>query len=389
MGNNKMLKGFGFSKILAFLKKPKQREKAIAKAPLTEPSDLSPTSIGGKLLHPKFQQAKLEEIIPFGEKAILYRFSGEKFAYFRAGQYVNVLLQDGKALISRPISIVSSPKQAKQGTLELLIGKNEAGYFASRAHELLKVGETYTLSGPSGSFYYSSLRDKRHVIGCAGGIGITPLLCMAEAIAEGSEDFDLTILYGAKTEEEAIMKARLDEICTMTNRVKYRLIIDDKGEKFSAKLIQEVAENKPFSLFVCGPQGMYVAFDGIAQELQLDGRHYRKEIFGSFKDVSALPSYPGTDKPVYRLTVHLVDQTHELKARADEPLLYALEREGIATPNRCRGGVCGYCRAALLRGQVFIPESTDGRREEDKKRGYIHLCMAYPLSDIEIEATAP
>ena len=147
MGNNKMLKGFGFSKILAFLKKPKQREKAIAKAPLTEPSDLSPTSIGGKLLHPKFQQAKLEEIIPFGEKAILYRFSGEKFAYFRAGQYVNVLLQDGKALISRPISIVSLALYQQPSIDE------QVGIWSNPAFSRMRyVSGWYFLYDPSGFF---------------------------------------------------------------------------------------------------------------------------------------------------------------------------------------------------------------------------------------------
>ena len=36
-------------------------------------------------------------------------------------------------------------------------------------------------------------------------------------------------------------------------------------------------------------------------------------------------------------------------------------------------------------GDVYMPTSVDGRREADKKFGYIHPCVTFPLSDLTME----
>ena len=68
-----------------------------------------------------------------------------------------------------------------------------------------------------------------------------------------------------------------------------------------------------------------------------------------------------------------------------DTIITAMERAGIAGPNRCRGGICGYCRSRLLSGEVYVPSDIDGRRAHDKEIGYIHPCATYPLTDIELE----
>ncbi len=47
--------------------------------------------------------------------------------------------------------------------------------------------------------------------------------------------------------------------------------------------------------------------------------------------------------------------------------------------------MCGWCRSRLVSGEVFIPETTDGRRQADKHYGYIHPCASFALSDVSIE----
>ena len=62
-----------------------------------------------------------------------------------------------------------------------------------------------------------------------------------------------------------------------------------------------------------------------------------------------------------------------------------MEQAGIKAPSRCRSGQCGWCHSRLVSGEVFIPDEADGRREADKKFGWIHPCCTYPLSDIELD----
>jgi ferredoxin len=72
-----------------------------------------------------------------------------------------------------------------------------------------------------------------------------------------------------------------------------------------------------------------------------------------------------------------------IAAQAVEPLMIALERAGIVIPASCRSGECSLCRTRLVSGRVFQPSGVKIRRS-DAQYGYIHPCMAYPISDIEI-----
>ena len=71
--------------------------------------------------------------------------------------------------------------------------------------------------------------------------------------------------------------------------------------------------------------------------------------------------------------------------KADETVLVALERAGIAAPSHCRSGECGWCRSRLDNGEVFTPPELDARRAADIRNGYIHPCCTYPLSDLTVE----
>lgn len=78
--------------------------------------------------------------------------------------------------------------------------------------------------------------------------------------------------------------------------------------------------------------------------------------------------------------------TRHLLARADETLLDAGLRAGLALPYDCRNGGCGACRATLLNGRVdpgpFQPAALD---QQARARGELLLCCACALEDVEIE----
>lgn len=88
---------------------------------------------------------------------------------------------------------------------------------------------------------------------------------------------------------------------------------------------------------------------------------------------------------VFNLHVKMCNKEYDIPCNANENILVALERAGIAGPNRCRGGICGWCRSKLISGNVYIPEEIDGRRQADKVYGYIHPCASFALSDLSID----
>lgn len=386
----------GLFDMLYFKSKPKKRDKIIKKTKADDLIKNYEVNIKAQERHPNEQMFVIDNIIDECENTktyVLRKKDGKAAAFFRAGQYVVVrVLIDGK-LIARPISISSSPAKSLEGIYELTVKRVEDGFLSKYIHDNWKIGEEVKTSGPQGTFYYEGLRDADHVVAAAGGSGITPLLSMAQAIVDGDEDFNLYILFGCKTKKDIIFEEKFAEIRKQTDKVNIEYILSDEdayGYKhgfISSEVIKSAApKHVAYSLFAAGPQSMYEYLDAQAKELGLINKYYRKELFGSVKEPWKLDGYPkNTKDKVFNLHVKMCNKEYDIKCRAKENMMVALERAGIAGPNRCRGGICGWCRSRLLDGDVFIPEDTDGRRQADKEWGYIHPCASFALSDCSIE----
>ena len=183
----------------------------------------------------------------------------------------------------------------------------------------------------------------------------------------------------------------------------------------------------PYSIFLCGPQSMYNFMDGELKKLNIEKKYIRHEMFGEIHSAKSQEGYPGfpqqeteenlsekepadtiekqttytkgpasTEKPdnleqtvsacpEVTITVHICDQTFTVKGNADDTILQILEKGGVAVPNRCRSGECGWCHSYLKSGKVFVPQKLDYRRKADLKYGFIHPCCTFALSNLELD----
>ena len=340
-------------------------------------------------LHPKQQKAVVSEIIP-RKDAKTFVLKADKLAYFRAGQFVSVRLQIGNSVTARPYSLAASPLRALSGEYQITVKRAVDGFVSDYILNNWQVGTEVTLSGPEGPFSYEPLRDEKEIIGLAGGSGITPFMAMAYAIQDGSEDFHLTLLYGSRTEEDILYADELAAICAATDKVRViHVLSEDDAEGFeqgfiTADLIRKYAPEN-YTLYICGPRAMHDFLKGELSKLGLDQKHIRREFVPAPGSPAYFKAYTGDASQVFRLKLLALGEETNIPLRADEPVLTAIERAGIAAPSRCRSGECGWCRARLVKGEVFIPDSMDGRRLADVEAGYIHPCSSWALSDLEME----
>ena len=385
----------GVLDMLKFKNMAKVREKAIQAAPANEIKGDFAINQNAKLLHPDHQKLIVSEIIDHpgaGAKTFVFKSAdGKPLAYFRAGQYLSLKLQIGDSFVTRPYSISSSPKWTLEGKVAITVRTNPGGFAADWLLENLKVGDNVIASGGEGQFYYEKMRDAQNVVALAGGSGITPFLSMAYAIRDGVEDFNLTIIFGSRTEENILFRKELDDICAACDKVKVvHVLSDEEKEGFehgfiTAELIQKYAKD-PYSVFICGPEAMYRFVSGEIDKLGLPGKNVRREMLGVTKKVWEQDGYPAECKDkTFRLTIHQGPNEYVVDASANEPILVAIERAGVAAPSRCRSGECGWCRSKLVSGQYFTPAENEGRRHSDVVNDYIHPCCTFALSDLVIE----
>ena len=392
-----VLKGLGVGE---FLGEVKIREQHINAAPAEDIQSIFNANILAEKLHPSCQFVKVVQVIDrVDAKSFVLAADQskgtEKLAYFRAGQYICIALCIGAVTCNRPYSLSSGPKDALTGSTYMITVKRSKGGFAGEfILDNWTVGTEAVISGPLGDFYYQELRDAKNVVAIAGGSGITPFYSMACAIADGIEDFNLTILYGSRTVAGILLREELDAVAARSKgKVKVVYVISDEqswgGYEYgfiTSDLIKKYAPNDEYSLFVCGPKAMYPFMRSEIEALGIRRKYVRFELSGEYGDPAQDPTYPkGFDGKEYKITVHIRGTVKVVPVKTNQTLLSAMEAGGIRVPSDCRSGKCGWCHSRLISGKVFIPKGYDARRAADKKFGWIHPCITYPLGNIEIE----
>ena len=383
-----------------FLGEVKTRNAMIEAAPATPPQSIYQANILAKRLHPEVQHCRIEKVTDHGDaKSFVLvpdKAKGtEEMAYFRASQYVSVALNIDGAPVHKPYTIRSGPKEAlgqENTSYTLTIKRTEPAYASAHILSTWKEGDAVDISGPLGDFYYQDLRDAKHVVAIAGGSGITPFYSMASAIVDGIEDFDMTILYGSRRADGILLKDEIEALAEKSGgRVKVVHVLSDEEKEgyehgfLTAELIRKYAPEGDYSVFMCGPKTMYVFGEEQCKKLGLPKRRYRMEMSGDYMGAVNNPDYPKDQiGKIYSLTVDIRGEKTVIPCKADESLLWAMERAGIKAPAHCRSGECGWCHSRLAKGRVYIPAEADGRRLGDVKFGWIHPCVSFPLSDIEL-----
>ena len=228
---------FGFMDMLRFKKLVPNRREALASGPDTPLPKVYRTNQQAERLHPGYMEVELTKIRPLaaGMREFTFRrVDSSAFPFFRAGQYVSLQAKIGDSLASRPYSIVSSPRDALAG--RLVLGIEDAGFFSSYMCSQAKEGDRFHMTEPAGEFHYEPLRDSRKIVCIAGGSGITPFMSMASAMLDGTEDYEMTLFYGAKDRQHIPYHEELTAMAEKGLKVIY-VLSDEQAEGYESGFI--------------------------------------------------------------------------------------------------------------------------------------------------------
>lgn len=263
--------------------------------------------------------------------------SGQALPAFSAGSHVDVQLPDG---VTRQYSLCNDPKETHRYLIGVL--KDPASRGGSRSvHEVVKEGDLLQISAPKNHF--SLTHDAEHSLLLAGGIGVTPLLCMAERLARTGASFDMH--YCTRSPQRTAFRERIAE-SGFADHVQFHF---DDGEA-SQKFDMESLLSKPSTevhLYVCGPKGFMDAVLGKARangwpEKQLHYEFFTAEVSKSDSDGA--------------FEVKLASSGRIVQVPKDQTVVQALAATGVDVMVSCEQGVCGTCLTRVLEG---VPEHKD------------------------------
>jgi ferredoxin-NADP reductase len=254
---------------------------------------------------------------------------------FEAGSHIDVHLPNGMV---RSYSLLNDSSERHRYVLGVLKDAKSRG--GSKAvHEQLRVGMRIEISPPRNNFALHE--NATHSVLVAGGIGVTPILCMARRLKSLGQSFE--VLYFARTRQHA---AFLDDVKTVAANVHLHFDNERSGPP-DLKALLAARNTANAHYYACGPAVMLDAFETHCQALGYANAHIER-----FAAVEVAAS--SNAKQSY--TVELKRSGKVIEITPDMSLLAALQTANADIMTSCEEGICGSCETRVLEG---IPDHRD------------------------------
>lgn len=343
--------------------------------------------------HPKRLQFRVSEVIKETSSSSTIRLAprGCYLPPFQAGQYINVFVTIDGVKTSRPYAISSSPSE--RGYYDITVKRVADGFVSAWLIDQIGPDDRLETSGPTGAFFYSPVFHGDEVIFLAGGSGVTPALAMIRDIVSRGLDRKFHLIYGSQSPGDILFREVLDDLAARHDNIQVDHVISEPDTDYeghtgflTGSLISDLAGDiGTRTVYVCGPQIMQSFCIEELKKLGVKQRRIRTEANGPPMQPEKRGGWPEDVAPTDTFEVTVSGATdRSFKVLAGEPLLNSLERNGVSVEAACRSGECSLCRVRLVKGSIFAPGEAHVRKS-DKRFGFIHSCVSYPVDDIEIQ----
>lgn len=261
----------------------------------------------------------------------LVKSDGSGLPGFSAGSHIDVQVPGG---LTRQYSLCNDAAENDRYRIAVLRDANSRGGSVAM-HDAVKEGDTLLISEPRNHF---PLVHAERTLLFAGGIGVTPLLAMAQRLATIGADF--TMHYCTRSPERTAFR---DEIAASPYAQRVQFHYDDGDAAQKLDLAREIAGPQPGThLYVCGPTGFIDWVTRTAESCGWSKDQVHLEYFG------AAPQDTTGDR-AFQVKIASSGAVYEVPA--DKTVVQALQEHGVEVLVSCEQGVCGTCITRVLQGE--------------------------------------
>ena len=339
----------------------------------------------------ELEVAKVERESEIISSFYLRRADGEPLYRWEPGQFLPIRVtipgRTEPALRTYTISTCYNPNFYR-----LSIRRGEGDALVSQfMHANAKVGFRLHALMPRGKFVLDQ-SSNRAVVLVSGGVGITPMMAIAEHIVgEGRRTGTyrkIHFIHGAQNSRVRAFGKRIRELAaehpTLSVHVCFSapspedqigVTYDSKG-RVDSNLLTAFLPPDDYDYYLCGPSEF---MNSLYSGLTGTGVHPERIHYESFGPGTVLkpelPRKPSEDRSASAVHVKFARSGIETAwSRDDGTLLELAEEAGLAPPFGCRSGICGTCKTRIVRGAVdYLDEPLADRGE-----GEILLCCSVP-----------
>jgi ring-1,2-phenylacetyl-CoA epoxidase subunit PaaE len=300
------------------------------------------------------------------------------------GQHLTLLVEIDGVAHRRCYSFSSAPSDRPAVTIKHIPDGRVSGFLTQN----IQAGQMLRAAEPSGAFTVTPDPEaERRFVMIAGGVGITPLVCMTEAILRGEPRSRVVLLYGNRMEEEIIFRERIAALAAeFPHAVEVVLALDHppKGWRGAAGPLsgEKVLEllrgvDRGSRHLVCGPRPMMESVTAALAEAGVADENIRLERF-------EYVARGAVERPATSFRVSFARSGKEIRTVPGEPILTTALAAGVSLDFSCQMGGCGACKLRTSAGAVVM-DQPNCLTTQEIAAGFILPCCAYAADDVVIE----
>ena len=271
------------------------------------------------------------------------------------------------------------------------------GLSSNYFHDQVRPGTRLCVKAPCGKFYLDP-SDTTPVVLLSGGVGLTPMISMLNAIVESGSKRPVWFMHGTPNSREHAMGAHMRRIAAENDNVRVHISYsqprreDREGGHYDSwghvdiDLLKRVLPPAPYDFYLCGPtpfmKSLYIGLLkwGVAET------RIHHEFFGpvsALKERTEAASKVAADSKS-QTAVEVSFAKSGLTAKWDpalDSILDLAEAQGLRPDFSCRTGICHTCSSKLIKGEVeYVTEPLDM-----PDPGCILICCSKPKTNLVIE----
>jgi vanillate O-demethylase ferredoxin subunit len=284
----------------------------------------------------------------------LVRLDGSPLPGFSAGSHIDVQVPGG---LTRQYSLCNDATESHRYRIAVLRDAKSRGGSAGM-HDAVHEGDSLLISEPRNHF---PLVHAKRTLLLAGGIGVTPLLCMAQRLSAIGADFEMH--YCTRSADRTAFRAEI-QASSFAARVKFHH--DDGPREQILNLPAVLGSHDPGThLYICGPAGFIQFVLQTAQGMGWPSEQLHLEYF------TAAPQDTSADKA---FQVKLASSGKVVQVAADQTIVQALQAQGVEILTSCEQGVCGTCITRVLEGECDHRDMYFTDEEKAKNDQFTPCC---------------
>lgn len=274
----------------------------------------------------------------------LVREGGGTLPAFSAGSHVDVQIPGG---FTRQYSLCNDATEQNRYRIAVLRDPASRGGSVGM-HDAVNEGDTLTISAPRNHF---PLHEAPRTLLLAGGIGVTPLLCMAQRLSATGAEFELH--YCTRSRERTAFHAEIGA-SAFAQRAHFHFDDGDAAQKLDLPALIGQPQVGT-QIYVCGPTGFIDHVVSTAKAAGWPEGQVHLEYFG------AAPQDHSADS-AFEVKIASSGKTYTVPE--GRTVVEALREHGVEILISCEQGVCGTCITRVLGG---VPDHRDLYFTDDEK----------------------